>query len=97
MNHGKYINQFEFTPEQMAQALSAVVAGSDWREPINMVIADPGQRNLECLRDAITFFTCSVPVIQRVGAALHVQAAGYYAMQASTLCYFNGETQRYDM
>ncbi len=70
-----------FTQSEMEQALY-VISPDDWRQPIDVLIEDPGPRNLECLAEAIIQFTGAPPVITKLDdGVIKVQALGYLVMR----------------
>jgi len=69
----------QYTQEQMHQAFENVQDKTNWKNPIDCIIDDPGEENLECLRDAIIHFTGSIARINSVDEGkVRVQANGYY-------------------
>jgi hypothetical protein len=69
----------KFTHEQLKVAFENVQDATDWKNPIDKIIDDPGAENLVCLREAVIYFTGSVPTITKAGEGkVHVKANGYY-------------------
>jgi len=86
MSADKFIRRVvtKFTTEQMRTAFANVSNPTDWKLPVNRVITNPGSKNVECLARAILEFTGTEPTIILLSDnKLHVQAAGYYDMEAA--------------
>ena len=71
----------KFTREQLCQAFDIVKNPDDWKMSIDIVIDNPGDKNLRCLEEAIIYFTGTGPFINVLdNNKVQVTAPGYYAM-----------------
>lgn len=70
-----------YSRAQLIEAFQAVQNKSNWKHPIDATIAPPLSFtiDLDKLRDAVIFFTGSVPTFKKSDGWLRVKAAGYYA------------------
>lgn len=78
----KLMTTQKYSQDQLKMAFENVQNKEHWKNPIDCVIDNPGDENLECLREAIIHFTGSAPTFNRIlidGGKIHVTAAGYYA------------------
>lgn len=69
----------KFTQDQLGQCFDNVSNKKNWKLPVNKVIVNPGEKNLECLTEAIIHFTGGAPNITKLkGNKVRVTAPGYY-------------------
>jgi len=72
---GAIVNGRKVTVGALRQAFNAVCDPADWKEPIHAVIA---RKRWELTREAIVFFTATVPwVVSDLGDLLVIHAVGY--------------------
>lgn len=68
-----------FTSTEMQAAFEMVRDKSDWKKPIDIVIDDPGPKNLACMEEAIIFYTGSTATVRELPSGrLKITAPGYY-------------------
>lgn len=76
---------FEFTRAELRAAFDSVANSQNWKLPIAggfRTATDPTRsaRQVACMREAVIFFTGSVPEIKHLGNyGFSIKAAGYYA------------------
>jgi hypothetical protein len=69
-----------YTNEQMSQCFANVQNAKGWKHRINKLIDNPGEKNLDCLAEAILNFTGSMPTFfNESNGKVRVMAEGYYA------------------
>ena len=54
----------KYTLAQMAQAFTMIRSDRGWKKPINIVLDHPGEKNLDCVREAVLKFTNSAARIK---------------------------------
>lgn len=70
----------KFTHEELHAAFHLVCDKKHWKNPINVVIKNPGVRTLACIEEAIPYMTGGpcLEITKIVGDKVRVRAAGYY-------------------
>lgn len=69
----------DVTQGELSHAFDFVADRSNWKNPIDVVVV-LSDRQVALVREAVVFFTGSVPTItKREDGAVRVVAAGYYA------------------
>lgn len=78
----------KFTQEQLHAAFTLVQNKTNWKNPINATIENPGEEQVACIEEAVIHFTGSIASVNALkNGKIRVRAEGYYAMEAS-LGYF---------
>jgi hypothetical protein len=69
------------TRRQFSEAFDRVIDSSNWKNPIDRVLLVNDDRDMALIREAVVFFTGSVPTFEKLRRAncYRVRAAGYYA------------------
>ena len=70
---------FEFTRRELAVAFARVQHAENWKYPIDALVKLENEKAIAAVREAVIFYTGSVPEIVAVlGKGYRVTAAGYY-------------------
>ena len=71
--------RFEWTRRELLDLFNRSADRGNWKNPINRVVTLANDRELLGLREAIVFFTGSVPTLTAIGTNRYrVRATGYY-------------------
>ena len=65
------------TRGELEAAFNRVANTNNWKDPIAKIVT-LDERGIALTREAVIFFTGSVPTFTRIGGEYMVQAAGYY-------------------
>lgn len=75
------VGQREMSKAELSIAFDRVCDQKDWKLPINKTIDEPNEVEEIVLREAVIFFTGSVPTFTIISRGrVNVRALGYYEM-----------------